>query len=193
MILLVGQAPSRTSDPASALSPAGRSGRRLLELSGLSEEAFGARALRINLSDRWPGKNGKGDRFPRLIDDGVLSLIAASAMIVFVGRGVAERMLGASVARELEPCCWYFSHRPRKLYAVLPHPSGVNRWWNDAANVRRAKRFLREALSDARETRPSRRPGPRAPAARSSTTAGERPRSGRGPSRARSEARSGRG
>jgi hypothetical protein len=27
--------------------------------------------------------------------------------------------------------------------AVVPHPSGVNRWWNDPANVARASAFLR--------------------------------------------------
>lgn len=26
---------------------------------------------------------------------------------------------------------------------VVPHPSGVNRWWNDGQNLGRAKRFLR--------------------------------------------------
>lgn len=28
--------------------------------------------------------------------------------------------------------------------AVVPHPSGVNRWWNEPANVEAAGRFLRE-------------------------------------------------
>lgn len=28
-------------------------------------------------------------------------------------------------------------------FAMIPHPSGVNRFWNDPANVRRAKKFLR--------------------------------------------------
>jgi len=27
------------------------------------------------------------------------------------------------------------------LVAVAPHPSGVSRWWNDPANLRRARRF----------------------------------------------------
>lgn len=26
---------------------------------------------------------------------------------------------------------------------VVPHPSGVNRWWNDSENVRRMERFMR--------------------------------------------------
>jgi hypothetical protein len=30
--------------------------------------------------------------------------------------------------------------------AILPHPSGVNHWYNDPRNVARARRFLRSAL-----------------------------------------------
>ena len=29
---------------------------------------------------------------------------------------------------------------------VFPHPSGVNRWWNDPVNERQARFFLRELL-----------------------------------------------
>lgn len=29
---------------------------------------------------------------------------------------------------------------------VLPHPSGVNRWWNDPANLEAARAFLLRAL-----------------------------------------------
>lgn len=35
--------------------------------------------------------------------------------------------------------------RKGETYAVLPHPSGVNRWWNEEENVARARDFLREA------------------------------------------------
>ncbi len=34
----------------------------------------------------------------------------------------------------------------RATVVVVPHPSGVNRWYNSAANVRRMRRFMREAL-----------------------------------------------
>lgn len=147
MILFVGQAPSRTSDPAAPLSLAGGSGRRLLKLSGLSEEAFAVQARRVNLTDRWPGKNGKGDRFPRAIRAEVLAEIAETCEVVFVGRAVADRLLGGSVSRAMEFCRWYADVEAGKLYAVMPHPSGVNLWWNDPRNVRRARRFLREALA----------------------------------------------
>ncbi len=61
--LIVGQAPSRRSDPREPLS--GRSGERLAVLCGLGMPSFLARFERVNLLDEFPGKSGKGDLLPR--------------------------------------------------------------------------------------------------------------------------------
>ena len=61
-VLLIGQAPSRMSDPAEPLS--GPCGGRLADLCGLSLPDFLARFDRVNLIDRFPGKAAKGDLFP---------------------------------------------------------------------------------------------------------------------------------
>lgn len=55
-------------------------------------------------------------------------------------------LLGARVAKAfdlaaLRVCEWYGD------VAVMPHPSGRNRWYNDPANVARAEDFLRGALA----------------------------------------------
>ena len=39
-----------------------------------------------------------------------------------------------------------------KWYAVIPHPSGIVRWYNDPANVQRARRFLRRLAARVRST-----------------------------------------
>jgi hypothetical protein len=31
--------------------------------------------------------------------------------------------------------------------SIVPHPSGVNTWWNDADNIEAASRFLRAAVA----------------------------------------------
>lgn len=140
-LLLIGQAPSRTSDPTRPFSSAGRSGRRLIALSGLSEEEFFARVQAINLVDQWPGRkaNGHGDAFPPLTDKDVWFRLDASRRVILVGRAVAHRLLGGkgSVMPYL---------RWEAGVAILPHPSGLNYWWNDPSHVRAAKRFLRAAL-----------------------------------------------
>jgi uracil-DNA glycosylase len=128
-VTFVGQAPSRTSDPRQPLS--GRSGRFLADLLGVGMETF-LRYRRVNLLDRWPGKNGKGDAFP----------VAKAAKRRFRGRVVVLGLKTAS-ALGLEPA--YFSPQTglNAVFVVVPHPSGVNRWWNSSKNRQTARRSVR--------------------------------------------------
>lgn len=149
--VLVGEAPSRDTEGRPPFS--GRSGRRLAELLGEDlDEAF----LLENLLQRWPGpaSSGKGSAFPlgparksarRLVRE------YRGRRFVLVGWRVAAAFgVPVHVARPLR---WYgdWAHSldgsgaGAGSFAVLPHPSGVNLWWNDPANVERARRFLREA------------------------------------------------
>lgn len=77
----------------------------------------------------FPGKNGKGDAFPRAT---VLPRLPATAVL-----------LGRSVARAYGHDAPWFEWRPvgRKLVAAAPHPSGISHFWNDPRNTRRARRF----------------------------------------------------
>lgn len=136
--LLIGQAPSRGSDPALPLS--GRSGGRLAALCGVDASDLRRRFDLLNLLDRWPGKDGKRDAFPvdaarrRAID-----LLLSGRMF---GRRVV--MLGGAVAltfgiRRYDYLRW--SANETLTLAVAPHPSGVSRWWNDEANVEIARAF----------------------------------------------------
>ena len=60
---------------------------------------------------------------------------------MFVGLAVA-----AAFAFTEPPCVWRRIAIPRRALGVVPHPSGVNTWYNDPANVDIARRFLREAV-----------------------------------------------
>jgi hypothetical protein len=64
---------------------------------------------------------------------------------VLLGRFVAEMFDEADTPffRWTEP------FGPASLLAVAPHPSGISHWWNEPANVRRAKRFWRALARDA--------------------------------------------
>lgn len=137
-MIIIGQAPGPTSDPAEPLS--GASGRRLAALCGLPLAAFLAAFDRRNVLPAHPGRSGKGDAFPlaaarpvarRMLGD------LAGARVVALGKPVASVLGLRGVLFR-----WQAS-RTGFRYALAPHPSGVSHWWNDPVNVRRARRFWR--------------------------------------------------
>lgn len=136
--LIVGQAPSRFSDPREPLS--GRSGRRLAALCGTDLDGFLAAFERVNLIGSHPGKAGKGDSFPLARARRAAAVVSAR----FHGRSVV--LLGGNVAAALgvagvDLLRWHKA--PGFTFAVCPHPSGVCRWWNSPANEKAARVFWR--------------------------------------------------
>lgn len=98
----------------------------------------------VNLLARFPGKAGKGDRFPppegrrRAVQ--LLPALRRRPITVLAGRAVA-RAFGVEA--------WpYFLERRVEgaLLVVMPHPSGVNRWWNDPAHREEARAFARRVV-----------------------------------------------
>lgn len=134
--LIVGQAPSASSDPAEPLS--GMSGRRLASLCALPLEGFLAAYDRVNLVDAFPGKLSKGDAFPMPAARARAAVIRALAprRLVLLGSGVS-RAFGVV---EGAPALRWFRLGPH-VAAICPHPSGVCRWWNDPLNAGRARSF----------------------------------------------------
>jgi uracil-DNA glycosylase len=137
--MIIGQAPGPRTDHREPLS--GASGRRLAALCGLPLSVFLARFERVNLVRRHPGKLAKGDAFPRAIarrNAARLLPLMRGRRVVLLGRNVAD----AFGLAHLSMFVW---HRVGGVeVAVAPHPSGVNHWWNDPRNVRRARRFWRK-------------------------------------------------
>jgi uracil-DNA glycosylase len=130
-VAIVGEAPSRTS----ARPFDGQSGRRLERL-GVDLDGV---AL-YNVLDEWPGPAHKGSRFrvpdARPAAAALLERLSSHARVVVAG----HRAAAALGFRER-----YLVWAPGPtgaLWAVLPHPSGVNRWWNDPENADAARRFL---------------------------------------------------
>lgn len=141
-ILFVGQAPGHGGDGRPPFL--GRVGRRLSSLARLPESDFRRRARFANVLSLWPGKSGKGDAFP--------AGLAREAAARFRFRdGERVVLAGMAVARAFRlnprPLLTWRPFGPATV-AVLPHPSGVNRWWNDPRNVAAAGRFVRRALRE---------------------------------------------
>lgn len=117
----------------------GRCGDRLADLFGVSKFRYVRRFDRINLSDQFPGKAGKGDEI-----GGRVRAMDITIQLALFPRPFAI-LLGNHVARAFGKEDRIF--RGFSLHGtpawVLPHPSGINLWWNDPRNVARARRFCR--------------------------------------------------
>jgi hypothetical protein len=138
--IVVGQAPAKVGNPSAPLE--GRIGQRLAELFGCSYDDYLRATQRFNILPEWPGANAKGDRFPMFVartNAGRMSTSFGGCYVLVVGVGV-----GKAFGLTKEPVRWHKRVCPSGAYwmAVLPHLSGINRWWNDRLNRERAARFM---------------------------------------------------
>lgn len=154
--LLVGEAPARTGKrnlhaclAARALNVPAKAG-----LTGLLRTQHGELfdfvmdTRHANLLKTWPGAARRGSAFPmaeaRVAADAFLEVIeiVQPEAILLAGRRVAAAFRHHMHHRGTD----YFEHLELegREARVVPHPSGVNRWWNDPANRERARKFLAE-------------------------------------------------
>lgn len=139
--LLVGEAPGPRTN-GQPFGQDGASGRRLARLAGVADlaEVFEC----VNLLDQWPGASGKASAFP-----------LAEAM------RAAARILGSHPPEQLVVCAglrvWAafdlpgtapvsLLERDGRRYALIPHPSGVNRWWNQPGAEEQVATWLRATV-----------------------------------------------
>lgn len=146
-ILFVGQAPSKETDGKPPFT--GKCGRFLADLLGKTQEQMLKDHDFINVLDHWPGKGIGGDKFPiqeaRIAAKKKLDLMHGR-LCVLLGHNVA-RAFGCSQFRYLE---WYEIRNPENfaeivvpLMTIVPHPSGVNRYYNDPDKRLIVSKFLR--------------------------------------------------
>lgn len=134
--LIVGEA----GHGAFPFAGSGPSHRRLVQITGMVD--YRRHFDVVNLLPEWPGKTGKGDRFP------IREARAAAAMVLELAPNPVLVLCGKRVAsafrlRDVEFLTWRFL--AGLIVGVIPHPSGIVRWWNDEANVEAARAFLLEA------------------------------------------------
>lgn len=127
----------------------GRCCRRIIDLMGISDLDFLRAFDRANLLDRWPGRAGKGDSFP--MDDAIDGAVALRELI-FARRYAWVLMLGGGVvaafhgdSRAVAPLAWVRDGAfdgGWTRWGHLPHPSGINRWWNASDNLEAGRILL---------------------------------------------------
>jgi uracil-DNA glycosylase len=142
--LLIGQAPNRGREPGKPFK--GRTGRFLARAAGMEEREFMSSVRLMNLLDRWPGKAGKGDRFP--LKEGHVAACRVNL------RGNHALLAGKRVAASFgikKPAFLTCHEVHGGVVWIVPHPSGINRWWNDPGNREKAIVFLKAFFISARE------------------------------------------
>lgn len=144
-IALVGLGPGPNTHPDYPLWPSPRTsaGGRLLALTGLTAREYFRAFERHNLFDHCPAAAELTPANLRAQYARLRPRVFGAALLVLLGREVhvAFGMEGRPLLK------WH----PRLLseVALLPHPSGRNRWFNDAGNARAARMFFRELASRA--------------------------------------------
>ncbi|MDE2096153.1 MAG: hypothetical protein KGL39_02835 [Patescibacteria group bacterium] len=136
----VGYGPDFAERCCARLAVTGAVGRRLAWLMGVQfPRPFINQFNRQNLNARWNGKNGKGDSF-----DAVEGCTAALKMMDEM-RGKKVVLLGLAVAKCFGVVGEWLATAEHSgvNFLVLPHPSGINRWWNEGGNERAAMVALR--------------------------------------------------
>lgn len=140
MLLILGEAPSRQTRGMPPLS--GMTGRRLSALLGVPRESWGAAGVEAaNVLARWPGRSGRGSAF-RLTQYARRNALKTLASAPVGARALLLGKRVASLVGFADQC--YFEWQPvgGLLVAVVPHPSGVNHWWNDPSNRALAAEFF---------------------------------------------------
>jgi len=123
----------------SAGRPLSGARRRLGVLAGVGEDEMAQLFEWRNLLDEWPGYGpGGGSEFPSRAARQAAQELALSGAErrIYLGRRVA-----GAFGFHGEWLVW------RGRESVCPHPSGLNRWWNDPENVGRAREFWRREVS----------------------------------------------
>jgi uracil-DNA glycosylase len=146
--VFIGQAPSRHGDPTKPLT--GSPGRKLAALAAMTSMEFYLSTVRTNVLPRYVGASGGGDAFPMAdARSRAVEMVAEldGRVVVFVGRSVAEAFGCGEEWFDWEEGRFSVGDLTVKYRrAVMPHPSGRNRFWNDSRNVQEARRFMSELM-----------------------------------------------
>lgn len=121
----------------------GSSGHKLWSMTGLSMPNYVRYFERVNL---WSMSDNKNEFVGRERAKGIVSTVSGSvdAFIICLGKDVA-RAFGI----EGKPKMKFFGLKNNVWVAHLPHPSGLNRWYNSDENRAAATYFMQQVAAAA--------------------------------------------
>lgn len=106
--------------------------------------------VRANLLSRYAGGSGSGDAFPMVVAKAnamKITTLLDGRVVVFLGRQVAEAFGCRRPWFDWEEGSFLVGDRTARFrYAIMPHPSGRNRFWNDPQHIQEAREFMSELM-----------------------------------------------
>jgi uracil-DNA glycosylase len=140
---ILGQAPAKNMKSRRAFD--GAAGERLASIAGMTLEELRQRFWLRNVLDEYPGESwatrGKGDAFPMaLARERAARMRFLTPIVVFCGTDTA----GAFGCRA--PFLEWFIFRRTRQGVVIPHPSGINRYYNRSENKQKVRDILASIL-----------------------------------------------
>lgn len=143
---LVGECNPYGADPYFALYPLpeNASGGRLARILGLSRTEYLRRFDRVNLCEgSWslPAARAKAQA---LRDGRPLVLLGAKVCAAFKLAFVPFMQTG--LVEQVEPTQGFIKYRRIAVAYILPHPSGLNRIWNESDAVEKSRLCVAEFL-----------------------------------------------
>lgn len=143
--LLIGEAPGKNEHPPRPLE--GRVGRRLATCAGISFEEFLERFDRTNLLSVRQDTKEKGFEFDHVAAKAEAERLHREVLqpgqtVVLLGRRVAKAF-DMPPDPFVEHLRWAWGQRGFIKMYVVPHPSGINRWFNEPTNVSQMNEFMR--------------------------------------------------
>jgi len=140
-IVLVGLAPAQRVARLPALGEQAATGRRLAELAGVRLlDVFAT----VNVLQE-PDARVHGDHATRH-GRSLARYLGGRRRVVCVGQDVA-RLLGYAHGAG-HPLFEWTTFGGSPLYALVPHTSGLSRWWNEKTNAERARTWWRGLVAD---------------------------------------------
>ncbi len=140
-IVFVGQQPNSYEDEGVALPiRPGSSGQRLVTMMGVTPDAFESAFIRINVSP-YHDPEGFSPEYHHTSASNLLPLLEGRRVIL-LGPAVAKAF---KLERSAYEWCKFFDHPSENvscLMAVIPHPSGLNRLYNDPEIQQRVSQLL---------------------------------------------------
>lgn len=137
-LLVVGWAPTHDGEDK-AFDSKTYSGGRLRDLMGVDPHSVAV----VEYLLPSPVDDEKGADYSLARQRAVDLLIEhPKSQLLLIGREAARAF---GVDKELgRNGYFHWFNTGERLVSVIPHPSGVNRWWNDKQNMERARLFLRD-------------------------------------------------
>jgi len=143
--LIIGEAPSKNETTPRPIE--GRIGRKLAKFSSLTFEEFLETFDRVNLLEVRQDTKEKGFQF-----NAAEAAVNAMRMINnMFDDGRVVLLLGKRVAHAFGAHADYFQvqHLGTKAHVyVVPHPSGVNHYWNHSDNCEKVRQFFARILHE---------------------------------------------